>query len=717
MCLLTPFACSVALALGAGGPGTPPDPASDPTFACVETRPRGVEARPVTEAKIRDCQGELFAGGGGRWGHMEDPESGPVVLEPGGMLLVGIRIEEGKSLPPAFVAPALRHLGQGKAAAEVGRVLCQRESESSDRAPGKYRCPVPADIVALKLAFEGFGTEVLWDLSLPAGGTASTNVSLAPAVRLVGSVESSGLSARLVPRGLETGGPEAELAGVVRALPEGGPFELPGISAGAYVYRLEAATGAFSEIDVVVPEGTTEVTLPRIREPIDVTLEVQVDPPLDGTGETWGLTLIPRSGSRRGVRPIVGRADFAGWAKFERIGAGEYLLMVTDSADSLWLTEELSLADDEFQPLNLTHVKVKGRASVGDEPFVGDLIFGTTHGSRRIKFRTDDRGRFRGILPREGLWKVELGLAELGCDACGDTPGTIRVPSVEVEEGPSGVALVEIEIPDTRVRGRVVREELLPTGESVTLPQEGALVFVVRVSGPREGQGRRAQVWSDADGEFELWGIEPGELQIGAMMGKPTRESAWKSVHVDEDREPPWVELTLEEKSSLTVQVASAGRPVGAAQVTALILDGMSANGATGPNGTVTLEVPPRKAGTLVVVAPGFGAVLEDLPLLGTGGEQPARLVIELSPAHGSLALTQLRADVLDRGWLTSGRGGALPLRTLWNLLPEVTTSGVRITIAGLSPETYNFCLGQDRCWQGVVFADAVTEVDLSAEE
>lgn len=696
--------------------GTAPaqEPAGEVAYWCVWTGDAGLEIGRLGDSGSADCQGEVFVVGHRAWGHAEGPVSSPILTEPAGTVEVGVRTGtlDERPLPDAFLGQALREPG---AETSLERVLCRRSAPEETATEARYLCVVPVGTTAAKLVPDGFAPIFLWDLSMAEGETVTARARLRPGARLFGRVDASGLTARWFPRGIERSEPSMELASIVRELPEGGDFVFEDIASGAYVYRLESSTGASSEIEVVVPPSVRQMELPRIREPTWVDIEVRLSPGVDGDGDGWALTLIPRSGSLGRVGAVGVQADGSGWATFERVDPGSYLLLVEDGAGSLWSTHELDIEGSDVFWVELGHVSIRGTALIGDQPYSGTLVFGTTQGSRRVFVRTDRHGRFEGLLPSEGLWDVEVSVDELGCDECGGTPGTIRVPSVEVEEGPSGEALFDLLIPDTRLEGTVVREELLPSGGSVKRPQAGALVLVTRAAGPVRSRGRQAQIWTDDAGRFEIRGIEEGEVQVGAVLRDPPCESTWQAVRLESGVEGRPVELVLEEKASMTVRVLAAGQPVGGARVTALVDGGLSKRGMTGPGGFVSLEVPRNRSGTLVVVAAGYGVVLQGFEVEPPGSGDP-EVAVPLLPGAGTLALTQLREDILDSGWLSSDRRGVVGLRLLPNLLPSGVSFGEKITISGLSPGSYELCLGERPCWSVTVFPDGVTEIDLSKE-
>lgn len=699
--------------IGVGTPARSEEPPAAQVKWCAWHREGKLEVASLSEFGSTDCRGEIFLVGEGTWGHASGNLGGPISIEPAGTVEITLESEsvEKRPLPAAFIGHVLSGTGSR---VRADRVLCLPAAEGGPGARMTYSCVVPAGTSALKLTLDGFGTAFLWDLSVSRGGEVRAHASLVPGVQLFGRVETPGLLVRLSPRGLESSEQLKEFASVLLELPEGGTFFIEDVAPGPYVYRLESPSGASSQVDVVVPESARQMELPGLREPTRVRVQIQVSPQVDGQGNGWNLTLLSRSGSEGGGA-LSQQADSLGWAVFESLEPGDYLFLVEDAAGSLWSTRELTAEEEALLWVELEHVPIRGRASIGDEPFVGELVFGTTQGSRRIVFSTDRHGRFRGLLPSEGLWEIEVSLDEMGCDQCGGTPGTIRVPPVEVEEGPSGEALVDVAIPDTRLRGRVVREVPLPSGESVRRPQGGAVVLVTRVGGPVRSRGRQAQVWSDEEGRFEIRGIEAGQVQIGAALQDPQCESTWQTMSLQGGIDLQPVELVLEEKSSLTVRVMAVGQPVGGARVTALVDEGLSKRGATGPSGLVSLEVPRRRSGTLMVVAPGYGAVVQGFEV-SEAGNSATEVSVPLVPAAGALALTQLRADTFDRGWLISERGGAVPLRLLASLMPGGLSFGEQITISGLSPGFYDFCLDENPCWSAAVFPDALAEIDLSKE-
>lgn len=53
-------------------------------------------------------------------------------------------------------------------------------------------------------------------------------------------------------------------------------------------------------------------------------------------------------------------------------------------------------------------MEILGRVTLGDDPLAATLWFGGRSGVRRIRFDSDEKGRFDGWLPEEGTWPVDL---------------------------------------------------------------------------------------------------------------------------------------------------------------------------------------------------------------------------------------------------------------------------------------------------------------------
>ena len=702
---------AIAAVAGAAEPPLPTVPAQSVTLWCLEETDERSDLREIEPGEVTSCLGETFVESETTWGHGRGGENAvsPPTM-PGGTVTVELQGSHRNEVPAHFVA---RGLVEAKGKQSVKPILCRAEPPRTERETRALSCAAPAGLTTLSLDFPTLATELVWDLDLKAGAETSVTLEPRPGVRVFGAVSVPNMVARVVPNGVSAEDATWDLASRVEELPAGGDFEIDRLAPGSYLYRIESPSGKVATAEVVIPASATTFELPDLEPPISVFVEIQVQPAVDGLDAAWKLTLSPKHSSRGSTPPRRVHADLTGWARLEDLQPGEHVLLVEDSDGSLWWSETVEVGHHETVLVDLPHVTIQGNARIGRDPFEGTLIFGTTQGVQRVSIATDEDGRFQGLLPREGEWSVEVEATGPSCGACDGAPGSIRVPPVTVEKGPSGVARVEIDIPDTRVTGRVVLEEVRSSGEVVRRPQEGALIVVARNTGPSRDRGRLAQVWTDDEGRFELLGLAPGPVMIAATSREPTAESQFVSFDLQEGLRPAEIELVLTEKVILSPRVAGPFGRVGGARVTAFLPDGISAHGTTSADGTVALAVPPGRVGTLTVQAEGYGLAFQTLQT-PVGEAETEEIAVRVTPGEGTLVLGHLRDDVFESGILISESGGRLPLRVLSSLAPGSVTYGATVTISGLAPQRYQFCIGAQDCWSETVFPDASTEIDLS---
>lgn len=695
-------------------------------YQCVTTEGDELRVRSVDEELRASCRGELFGAGEGLWLHRPAPSSIEVpaakpVPEAGGVVRLALvpPFRSTLSLPRAFLATVLHEGGNG-VEERIDRLLCRA---AAPRASGRLQdaryladCPTPTGGQHLRIDLPELGTTYLWDLRVAVGETVQKEVRLYPGVELIGTVTEGDVEPRLLIRAEDLGDLGRVFASKLGHRSDDGEVLFDAVAPGAYRYEIEAADGRSAQAPVVVPADRSRLRLPDLALPSLAILSVQLSPPLDGFAEPWKLRLVPRPGNPHRSSPISLAADPTGWQELPPVESGPYLLLVEDVEGSLWLTEELDLGADTTLWFDLPSVTVEGRARLGDEPFVGELIFGGTYGERSFSMPTDEDGEFAGLLPEEGEWEVEIRSSATGCAPCDGSPGALRLApvEVEVEVGASGKAWVEIDIPNTRLAGRVVVADQKSSGQTSFRLQPGASVFVTRVSGPADDRGRQAQIWTD-DGEFELVGLAPGEIMVAAMHSDLGYESGWETLRLVEGEESSPVELLLEPKRALRARIVAASGPVGGALVNAFVPDGKSARGVSGPSGALTLELARRAAGTLLVEADGYGTVLQPFrPVEGATVDQPVQ--VQLAPLTGDLSLSFAPYNIFSEGSLVSETGGTMPLQVLAGLSPASISFGESLTIRGLAPGTYFLCTERGDCWQAQVFAGALSTIDLSEE-
>jgi hypothetical protein len=256
---------------------------------------------------------------------------------------------------------------------------------------------------------------------------------------------------------------------------------------------------------------------------------------------------------------------------------------------------------------------------------------------------------------------------------------------VEVEKPPGGrAARVDLELPDTVLRGRVV--------DADGRPQPGASLLAVDLR-----QGRRELMeLADSEGAFELRGLEPGPLSIQAQSAAGV--SPWVAVNVLEGGEPSEIVLRIGRSRRITGRVVSAAGPV--ADATVKIVPAFTGEGPVAPVTTVTkvdgsfeLDLPEHvRHGAVLVFPPGFAATVFHRSF----GEETGRLDVGVESGGGTLdlALAPVREGARASGLLLHG-GTVVGVEQFeeWSRLHggELPASG-RLRIPALQSGTYRLC-------------------------
>ncbi|MEM9554221.1 MAG: carboxypeptidase-like regulatory domain-containing protein [Acidobacteriota bacterium] len=460
-----------------------------------------------------------------------------------------------------------------------------------------------------------------------------------------------------------------------------GFFQLAPLAEGAYTLtaRQQGALPT-TRADVAVRLGDSVelgAAIP-LREP--QSLDLVLTPATDPRGEPWRVSLGVASSSSTVLRTVAdGVATAGGFFRADSLAPGDHRLFVDAADGSRWLADELRVEPtDELLTIEIPHVAFEGEVLRGDEGVEVALVFGSTQGARRVAVRSDADGRFGGFLPRAGTWAVDL------LDAA-ERPMAALEP-VTVEEGDGGQpAWIGIQLPDTRIDGRVVDDE----GE----PVAGASVLALRLG---ESSRRESMVETDDDGLFSLAGLEPGAVEIQASEGE--RTSAWQTVDVVEGTgdalavDAP-IELALRDTERLTGTVVARGGPVPGAQLIVRPI-GPAVTGidrfVADAGGRFALRVSAEtQALDVLLDAPGFALGLHRITL---PAEEPIRL--EVSTEIGSLQLLTGGGRPSPHSTLRSG-GASIALGDLVSMLRQsrrlVPADGAMI-LPSLAPGVYAWC-------------------------
>jgi hypothetical protein len=505
----------------------------------------------------------------------------------------------------------------------------------------RWSCEVPAGRLDLRLRAAGFISDYRWGADLAAGKRLELGATaLRRGASVVGFVEVEAGS-------LDPASCKVWLDPVVQGLPpayedserrqrlresatvdERGFFHFQGIPPGSYeVTAVQPGLAPARQVPIPVEENSETQLRHRLVLQTPLTFSVEIDPPLDPFGGRWSLVLLPQRTPSSSSSRIVDQGQATQDGRYEKKGIppGDYVLEVLDSHGSRSGWEELAL-DSTSGPIRvaLDLTTVEGRVSLGEDPLAAKLAFGGRAGALRIEMTADDEGEFSGMLPKPGEWKVYVEAKK---------PSVRRTVKVDVEpEGGSGVARVEIRLPDSRIGGETVDEEGKP------LP--GAMV---PAADPVAGEA----VWtlSGEDGRFSFSGLEEGMVAVGAQREGPagrTLEAAPQMMPIVQGRHTDDLRLVLRAMAEVSGRVVGGGRPVPGALVEAVpkkagreLPFALAPEATTDVSGQFRLAVP---AGTesidLTVLPPGF--VLTTATLAGLAREP---VVLSVDERGGTLVL------------------------------------------------------------------------------
>ena len=371
-----------------------------------------------------------------------------------------------------------------------------------------WRCEVPAGRLNLILAAGHFVRHARWEVAvepnevrglgtfeLELGGTVRGRVELAE-----GGAPSSECQVRLTSRG---GRGEEAAVPAVAPVAEDGSFEILGLP--AREYRASAAQPDYLDaigVPVTVVAGeSVELAEPLVLH-LPAALELVFIPPVAPGGSGWRFAIHRLDAEGNPVtRGLRGESDATGiWIK-EDLVPGPYEIRLAAMAGLRPAPRRIELPSGRTtMPIELPVLLVEGQVLAGGEPVVAKVTLSRPEDGARAGFESDAEGLFSGLLPSEGLWQVRVDAASEGIRLTLD-------PIEVVAEGASGVAVVEIRLPDTAVEGEVTDLR----GE----PQVGATVRIQR-RGAVQGSH---SVRTDAAGRFRFRGLEPGPMSVVAQAG------------------------------------------------------------------------------------------------------------------------------------------------------------------------------------------------------
>jgi hypothetical protein len=590
--------------------------------------------------------------------------------------------EKGAPLPRqvlvrSLAAPALLK----RPMAPKGAVDCPVDPK------GAWSCSLPASTFDLVISAEGSAPVYRWGVQVPAGKTFSLGpIELARGASVAGwvAVEAGKIEPRRCLARLESlvagGGSLQSLSELRRTVLErevgkDGFFQFPGLAPGTYTLEVrQPGYPAVRSLPIRVDPGTETL----LHEPLVLRhafdFQLDIHPSLDWLGRPWRAQVI-RLGERPPL-PIVfdGKADEEGRLAVAGQSAGRFRVSLLDSLGNSLYSGEHSWdgADTGPQPIEVRFVTLEGRVRLGDEPLAAVLWFGGRSGATSDKMEADVDGKFHGVLPHEGMWRVEIEAS---------IPGFPTWTWTDVRASRSGKATLEIALPDTRISGRVVDEQGKPVPKA-DVAVRGKDLDLLRVT--------------DSTGNFEVRGLTAGPVWLGAQS--PPRVSDRVFATLVEGRDAGPIELRLRQTRKLTGLVTSPLGPVVGSRVMILARtqDGGGGVAMTGTDGTFQVDLPEKATRVVAIVsAPGFAlrafdaqAEKESLPLPVTDQGGSLEITLPLSEdefLRENLVLATYQnglpvpAAVLSQWASDHGQARSLANRTL--RVPEVAPGEYRVCL------------------------------------
>lgn len=552
---------------------------------------------------------------------------------------------------------------------------------------GNWSCSVPAAKFDLAIGAEGFTPHYPWEVEVKPAKTLSLGTfalergsSVAAWIAAEGgAIDPEHCIARLSP----LAACDADLKAVARLSqtaverPVGrdGFLQITGISPGNYSLEIRQPGFAAARVANVRVEPQRETFLPEplvLARPI--ALQIEIAPPVDEVGEPWRAQVTRRAEGDSGPTPIVfdGPADGQGRFTVADQAPGWFRVVILDSQGNRVHSEPERQVDSSSQhTIELRRIAIEGRLRLGAEPLRGTLWFGGRSGARSVKMAADEEGRFTGVLSADGFWVVDIE---------GGEPAFRARDRVEIRADRDGRATVSIDLPDTRVFGRIVDERGQPVaGAGLELASQSLDQFVQ----------------TDDAGSFDVRGLPAGSLALMAADSQ-ARQSERTVLEIVDGRSVGPVELRLRSTKELSGTVLSSRGPVAGARVVLRAFSPTIGGGdaATGPEGTFTLKIPQNvAAATVVVRAPGHGT--KAFPVVA--GEKPLALTLPQGAGEIAIALPRgvmdlfrenLRVILFQDGMevpVNLLRAGAGP-----QALPDAEPI---LRLADLAPGGYSACL------------------------
>lgn len=469
---------------------------------------------------------------------------------------------------------------------------------------GVFRCELPAVRIDVAFRAGSFVPQYRWGLNLQPGQSFPVgSLELKQGASLKGWVEAEGgpivagkCIARLAPM-ISSGRGDVQLAERLRRstaeaqVRPDGFFQLAGFVPGSY--QLEVSQPGYAPakvfpIDVWAGSETALKQAVVLKRPVQIDLSLV--PPADWLGKPWKVRIFRGADTSTGSEPepaFEGSSDVEGRIRIAGQTPGSFWVKVMDSTGSGLVYQELTVQgpEDGQQSIEIPFVTLQGSLSLGRHPLAARLFFGGRNAAVSIKMESDEKGRFHGVLPREGTWPVDIRSDD----------GTVEtLAKVKIAADRLGRASAEIRLPDTHVFGSVVNEESRPVPGAEVALASGTDVI---------------QAETDGEGRFEVRGAPEGPVQLLARHRSRDAHSAsdvtFLALSDSQDVGP--VQLRLRPMKTVTGRIQGGHGPVTGATVLVQPLQpplGFSGAARTGLDGAFSVEVPAQAQVVQATVSP-----------------------------------------------------------------------------------------------------------------
>lgn len=597
------------------------------------------------------------------------------------------------------------------------------------------RCPVPAVPIDLQVRIPGHAGFYLWEIS-PARGKALDlgPQRLVPGASVVGWVESeagqrlAGIEVALDPD-LIGSSLTHDLTRRIQDPPRAktnprGFFQIAGLDPAFVRLRAGDPTLGRGEVGGLELLGGAEtrlagpLTLMRPRE-----VEILVTTPAARGGAPWKIRVNRRDLPGHGTEVAQGLTDAAGRFRAHGLLQGQHSAVAEGPSGEGAGWVEFGVPGPEQVVIEVTLVEIEGTVSFAGDPLAAELWFGGRGGAAPV--RSGEDGRFAGVLPREGLWRLDVVAPAAHVER--------RMEGIEVRRRADGrPTQLAIELPDTRLSGRVV--------DSQKAGVPGALVTIVVSE-------ESTAFWSFTDdgGRFRLAGLGEGELVVsaeGRLASGRFGKAPPRTVRIREgERESEGLELELRTGRTLRGRVVgTAGEPVAFAWVESYALagvefaDSFAHEAVSGADGVFELTVPEGADRLLLSYGGASGTALRTV-LFDVRGEEGPTLELERRGGEVRVHLPgvpQPGGPGAEQVFLFQN-GVALPPSVLsqWARAHGVALGpSAELAVPQLAPGQYSACLltGEERlavdrapgafapgpgCRSGYLDAGGLLELDL----